>query len=182
MNALASSDQLRASFLRWALVLVPGVELLGFLSGRVGSARSPWFQSLTKPEIFPPPAAFGIVWPILFALIALALALLITARGAPGRGAAIAAWSVTFVLMLGWSPLFFGAHQITAAFWLLAVIAVAALVALGLAWKVRPVAGMLLLPFAGWVVFAAALNYQFMALNPAADGMAGSGAAQRIEI
>lgn len=183
MSELASSGQLRAAFLRWALVLVPGVGLLGFLSGRIGGdATSPWFQSLAKPGIFPPPAAFGIVWPILFALIALALAVLVTARGARGRGAAIVAWVVQFALILGWSPLFFGAHQITAALWLLVAIDLAALVAVWLAWKVRPLAAVLMLPFLAWVLFAAALNYQFLALNPDADGQGVSGAANRVEI
>ena len=66
MNRLASPNQLRASFTRWALFTVPLVLLLGFISGRIGDgADDPWFVSLVKPAIFPPPAAFGIVWPIL---------------------------------------------------------------------------------------------------------------------
>jgi translocator protein len=182
MTELASPGQLRSSLLRWALVLVPGVELLGLLSGQAGSSTSPWFQSLVKPAIFPPPAAFGIVWPVLFALIAVALALVVTARGAPGRSAAIAAWLATFALILGWSPLFFAAHEITAAFYLLLAIDFVALVALWLIWKVRPVAGLLFLPFVLWVTFAAVLNYEFMAANPNADGREVSGATQRIEI
>ena len=58
MTGLASRGQLRASLFRWALFTVPLVLLLGFLSGRVGSnAESYWFQSLVKPDIFPPPRA-----------------------------------------------------------------------------------------------------------------------------
>jgi benzodiazapine receptor len=182
MTELASPGQLRASLLRWALVLVPGVELLGFLSGQAGSSNSPWFQSLVKPAIFPPPSVFGIVWPVLFALIAVALALVVTARGAPGRSAAIWAWVVQFALILCWSPLFFAAHEITAAFYLLLAIDLAALIALWLIWKVRPIAGLLMLPFVLWVIFAAVLNYEFMAANPNADGREVSGATQRIEI
>jgi translocator protein len=182
MTELASPGQLRASLIRWALVLVPGVELLGLSSAWIGSTDSPWFESLEKPSIFPPPAAFGIVWPVLFALIAVALALVVTARGAPGRSAAIAAWVVTFALILCWSPLFFAAHEITAAFYLLLAIDFAALVALWLIWKVRPVAGLLFLPFVLWVTFAAVLNYEFTVANPNADGREVSGATQRIEI
>ena len=53
MSELASPGQLRASFLRWALVLVPGIVLLGFLSGRVSAsgANNPWFAELVKPEL-----------------------------------------------------------------------------------------------------------------------------------
>lgn len=175
MSELASPAQLRASFLRWALVLVPGVEFLGFLSGQLGDdARSAWFEALVKPAIFPPPAVFGIVWSVLFALIALALAVLVTARGASGRAAAIAAWVITFILILAWSPLFFAAHQIAKAFYLLLAIDVAALVATVLAFRVRPLAGLLMLPFLGWVLFATVLNWQFLEANPGADGASGS--------
>src|SRR5690606_21996510 len=64
MNRLASPAQLRASFLRWALFVVPAVMLLGFLSGQVAGSTgdSPWFMSLEKPATFPPPATFGVVW------------------------------------------------------------------------------------------------------------------------
>ena len=57
MNRLASPAQLRASFFRWALFLVPLILLLGFLSGKVGgsTADSPWFMALVKPATFPPP-------------------------------------------------------------------------------------------------------------------------------
>ncbi|MFN5825052.1 MAG: tryptophan-rich sensory protein, partial [Sphingomonadales bacterium] len=33
MSQLASASQLRMSFVRWALVVVPAIMLLGFLSG-----------------------------------------------------------------------------------------------------------------------------------------------------
>ena len=90
MNRLASPAQLRASFIRWALFLVPAVLLLGFAAGRLGGdASSPWFQSLVKPSIFPPPAAFGIVWSILYAMMGLAAAMVCAAWGSRYRLPAI---------------------------------------------------------------------------------------------
>ena len=63
MTMLASRGQLRASFLRWVLLIVPAILLLGFLSGRLSQSGpgNPWFDSLVKPSLFPPPATFGIV-------------------------------------------------------------------------------------------------------------------------
>ena len=77
MNRLASPTQLRASFLRWSLFVVPAVMLLGFLSGQVAgsTAESPWFISLEKPATFPPPATFGIVWSMLYFMMGVAFAL-----------------------------------------------------------------------------------------------------------
>ena len=62
MNVIASRAQLRASLLRWSLFTVPLVLLLGFLAGQLAGPATPWFQSLVKPDIYPPPATFGIVF------------------------------------------------------------------------------------------------------------------------
>jgi translocator protein len=184
MSEIASPGQLRAAFIRWALVLVPGTLLLGFLSGRVAGSGpgDPWFDSLIKPEIYPPPATFGIVWSILYVMMALALVMIVTARGAPGRGTAVIAWVVQFALNLAWTPLFFGAHQISNALILLVVIDVAVLATVVLFWRVRPLAGMILLPYLAWVLFATLLNYEFLQANPDADGVEVPADVQRIEI
>lgn len=184
MNLLASRAQLRASFVRWALLLVPAVLLAGFLSGQLAGSGpgNPWFASLAKPSTFPPPATFGIVWSILYVLMGLAFALVCSAWGARGRGAAIAAFLVQLALNLAWSPLFFGAHQISGALVLIAVLILAVLVTIWLFWRIRPIAGALLLPYLAWAIFAAFLNWQFLELNPQADGADVSGAVQRIEL
>ena len=183
MNRLTSPAQLRASFLRWALFVVPTVMLLGFLSGQVGGdADSPWFQSLDKPSIFPPPATFGIVWSALYFLMGLAMAVVCSAWGARWRGWAIAAFIVQLALNLAWSPTFFGAHQITLAQYLLFAIDAAVLITLILFFRVRRVAGWLLVPYLAWVLFATVLNWQFLQLNPEADGRDVSGSILRIEL
>ena len=183
MNRLTSPAQRRASVLRWALFLIPAVVLLGFLSGQVGGdASSPWFQSLAKPAIFPPPVTFGIVWTILYVLMGLAFALVCAAWGARFRTLAIVAFIVQLALNLAWSPVFFGAHQITAALYLLAAIDLAVIVTAVLFYRVRRLAGWLLLPYLAWVLFATVLNWEFLQLNPEADGRDVSGSILRIEL
>lgn len=182
MSELASSGQLRAAFLRWVLVLVPGIVLLGFLSGAVGGSGpgDPWFNSLVKPGTYPPPATFGIVWTMLYIMMGIALATVVTARGARRRGFAIAAFVVQLILNLAWSPLFFGAHQISAALLLLVVLDVAVIVTIVAFYRIRPGAAFLLVPYLAWILFATLLNWQFLDLNPAADGRSTSGAAVRV--
>ena len=184
MNRLASPAQLRASVLRWTLFLVPSVILLGFLSGQyaASTAGNPWFAALAKPAIYPPPAAFGIVWTVLYALMGFALALVCAAWGARYRMPAILAFALQFALNLAWSPVFFGEHQITTALAILVVLDVAVLLTLVLFWKVRRIAGLLLLPYLAWILFATVLNWQFLQLNPDADGARPSNAVQRIEL
>lgn len=184
MNLLASPAQLKASLMRWALVCVPLIVVLGFLSGRVAGSGpgNPWFDALVKPSAFPPPVTFGIVWTILYVMMGLSLAMVLAARGARGRGTAIVAFLVQLALNLAWSPLFFGLHQISAALVLIAVLVVAALLTAVLFARIRPLAGALLVPYLLWLVFATYLNFAFLQANPTLDGAQISGAVQRFNI
>ncbi len=183
MNVIASRSQLRASFLRWALVMVPAVLLLGFLAGQLGGdANSAWFQSLDKPAIFPPPIWFGIVWSILYIMLGFVLALVCAAWGARGRTAAIVVFLIQLGVNLAWTPVFFGQHQITSALILIAVLDVLVIITIALVWRVRKLAAVLMLPYLAWILFATVLNYEFLRLNPEADGTQASGAVQRMEL
>ncbi len=184
MNQLASSGQLRASFFRWALVCVPLVMLLGFVSATASGKVSEniWFQALEMPPLYPPPVVFRIVWTALYFLMGLAVAVICAARGARGRGLALAAFAVQLLLNLAWTPVFFGLHEIGKALILLAVLDLAVLVTLVLFWRLRTLAGLLLLPYLAWVLFATALNWQVLDLNPDADGMPTGNAVTRVQL
>ena len=186
MNRLASPAQLRASLLRWSLFVIPAVMLLGFLSGQVAgsTAENPWFMGLEKPSIYPPPAAFGIVWTILYFMMGLAFAMVCAAWGARSRGLAIAAFIVQLLLNLAWSPVFFAMHEMRLALYILIALDVAVIVTVILFFRVRRAAGLLLLPYLAWILFATALNWQFIQMNPNnGEGVQGDmEAVQRFEL
>ncbi|MFN3944251.1 MAG: TspO/MBR family protein [Allosphingosinicella sp.] len=174
MTGLASRAQLRMSFLRYALVTVPLVLLLGTLSGQLSNSGygNRWFDALAKPDFMPPGWMFGVAWTILYILLGLVLAMILHARGAPGRGLALGLFGGQMILNYAWSPLFFGYHQVTAA---LAVIAAMILLTVLLAvvlWRIRKVAALLLVPYLLWLGFATALTYRIMELNPGAEDLA----------
>jgi translocator protein len=168
MTELASPGQLRAALLRWTLFLSPLLLMLGFFSGAAsGSGEgNVWFFGLTKPALYPPAATFGIVWSALYLVMGLALAMVVTARGATGRGLAIGLFAVQLVLNLAWSPVFFGMEDISGALLLLLAIDLAVVLTLWAFHRVRPLAAGLLLPYLGWVLFATVLNWQFLVANP----------------
>ena len=183
MNRLASPAQLRASLLRWALFLVPLVVLLGFLSGRVGGdATGPWFTALEKPALFPPPATFGIVWSVLYVMMGVAFAMVCAAWGARWRPYAVVAFIIQFVINLAWSPVFFAMHDIALAMAVMVALIVALAVTMWLFFKVRALAGWLLVPYMAWVLFASVLNWQFLQLNPNAGEVEPNNAVQRVNL
>jgi len=171
MSELALPGQLRAALLRWTLFLAPLLLLLGTISGLVAGsgAGNPWFMSLTKPALYPPPATFGIVWTALYLMMGLALAMVVSARGGAGRKLAIAVFAGQFALNLIWPPLFFAMHRIGMALTLLVVLDLAVILTVALFHKLRPVAAWLLLPYLAWCLFATLLNWQILRANPLAD-------------
>jgi tryptophan-rich sensory protein len=171
MTELATPDQLRMSFIRWALVTVPATVLLGSLSGLLSNSGfgNGWFDALAMPDIMPPGWVFGVVWPTLYTMLGLALAMVLHARGAKGRGLALALYGIAFIANLCWSPLFFAAHQVSAALVLILfmiVMTIATTFAFG---RIRSAAAWLLVPYMVWISFAAILNYEFDQMNPDAE-------------
>ena len=171
MNEIASRGQLRLAYLRWALVTVPVIVLLGFLSGNFANSGfgNRWFDALEKPALMPPGWAFGAAWTVLYILMGLAFAMILHARGARGRGVAIALFLLQLLLNLAWSPLFFRAHQVGSALILILILLVVVAVTALMFARIRQVAGLLLLPYLAWLAFASFLNYEIGRLNPGAE-------------
>lgn len=171
MSEIASKGQLRLSFLRWALFVVPSIAFLGLASSLVAPAgrNNAWYAVLVKPDLTPPDWVFGVVWPVLYVLIALALTVVLNARGAAGRGLAITLFLVQLACNLIWSPLFFGAHEAVLAAYLILVILALSVVTTLLFVRIRPVAAVLMLPYLAWLAFATMLAFEVQRLNPDAE-------------
>jgi len=119
-----------------------------------------------RPEWAPPSSVFGPVWTVLYALMGIAAWLVWRERHTPGSRRALLLFGAQLVLNTLWSWLFFAWHQGGLAFldivvlWLLIVLTIVDF------WRIRPLAGALLLPYLAWVTYAAALNLAVWQLNP----------------
>ena len=184
MNAIASQSQLRMSFLRYALVTVPLVLLLGLVSGRVANSgyANPWFDALVKPALMPPGWVFGVAWTVLYILLGFALALVLHARGASRRGAAIGLFCVQLALNYAWSPVFFAMHKVSLALTIVAAMFVIAAAAAVLFARIRRLAGLLMLPYLAWLVFASYLTYEILMLNPGAEALVPNAASTDVSV
>lgn len=173
MGGIASRSQLRMSFVRWALVTVPLIVLLGFVAGRSvpNGADDPWYRALVKPALTPPGWLFPVAWSALYILMGLALALIMNARGARGRGPAIALFVLQLAVNLIWSPLFFGAHRVDLALADIVAMLVLATATTCLFGRIRAAAAWLLLPYLVWISFAGVLNWRIAQLNPGAESL-----------
>lgn len=179
---IASKRQLRLAFLRWAVVTVPFVLLLGFTSARLAPSGSgnAWYAALAKPAVTPPDWVFPVAWTGIYVLLGVALAMILHARGSRMRGPAIVLFAVQLVVNLVWSPLFFGMHRVTLALGVVGAMFVLTLAMTFVFARVRPLAAWLLTPYLAWLAFAGYLNYAIVDLNPEAETLAPSSATTQI--
>lgn len=153
-----------------AIVTVVAIEVLGGLSGWLSNSGfgNGWFEALQKASFMPPGWAFGVVWPILYALLGIALAMILAEPPSSRRQAALTLFFIQLVLNFAWSPIFFAGHDIVLAEVVIFVMAAVAAVAARLFLKLRRTAGLLMIPYLAWLAFAATLNSTIQSLNPGA--------------
>ena len=182
MSEIATQGQLRMSFWRWAMITVPAIVLLGSLSGLLSNSGygNRWFAALDLPAITPPGWVFATVWPILYACLGLSLAMVLHARGAKGRGFALLLFFVQLAANFVWSPLFFGAHQVTSGLYLIIFILMVAVATAFAFAPIRKAAAWLLVPYIAWLGFAALLNFQIDQRNPDAETLVPAAASTQI--
>jgi benzodiazapine receptor len=156
----------------WKTAIVPviAIELFGGLSGWLSNSGygNGWFDALHKPFFMPPGWAFGVVWPILYALLGISLAMILDEPPSERRRLALILFFIQLALNFAWSPIFFAAHDIALAKWVIFIMAAVAAAAAREFQKLRKTAGLLLIPYLAWLVFAATLNATIEALNPGA--------------
>lgn len=171
MNELASRAQLRMSYFRWALFCITVILLCGMGSALLANSGygNHWFAALAKPDIMPPGWVFRAVWTALYILLGLAVALVVDARGARGRGLALTLFVVLLMGNFIWSPLFFSGHELTLSVYLLAVMLGLSLLTAWRFSRIRTGAALLMLPYILWLCFATYLNFEVNRLNPNAE-------------
>jgi len=144
--------------------------LVCLAAGAVGSiatadAITTWYAALRKPAFSPPNWVFGPVWTTLYVMMGVAVWLVWRQAGWAGTRVALVLFAVQLLLNTAWSFLFFGFHRPGLAFLEIVVLWAAILATLVAFWQVRPVAGLLLVPYLVWVSFASVLNFAIWNLN-----------------
>ena len=155
---------------RIALLTCPLIVLLGSASGWLSGSGygNALFDGLIKPFFMPPGWVFGVVWPILYLLMGISLAMVLAEPASPRRKVALVLFFVQLALNFAWSPIFFAAHDIGLAKIVIFLMAALAAAAAGQFMRLRKAAGLLLIPYLAWLVFAATLNSTIEELNPGA--------------
>ena len=149
---------------RSLLVFAAATALVAWLGSMATqeSVNSQWFETLEKPAFYPPNEVFGIVWTVLYVMIAIA-GWLAWRNGGGLR--TLRPWALQLVLNLAWTIVFFALEEPPWAMVVIVALFAAAVWTAVEMWKVSRAAGLLFVPYILWIGFAGVLNGAIVALN-----------------
>lgn len=124
-----------------------------------------WYVDLAKPLWNPPSWIFGPVWTVLYALMGVSAYIVWQDRGASHVRTALVVYGIQLGLNILWSAIFFGLKDPQIAFFEILVLLFFMIITTILFWRINTWAGVLLIPYILWVVFASYLNYTIWKLN-----------------
>lgn len=136
------------------------------IGGLASINASDFYLQLSLPDWAPPPWVFGPVWSVLFLMMGVSAWLVWRVNGFRPARLALSLFLIQLVFNALWSWLFFAWHHGAFAFIDILILWTLIVATLIRFWRIRPIAGWLLLPYVMWVSFAAALNYAIWQLNP----------------
>jgi len=146
-------------------IWVCGLELLGALSGLVTQdSVGTWYVALNRSPLTPPNYVFGIVWTLLYAMIATS-GWLIWQSNHEGLFQVKCLFLIQLIFNLSWTPLFFYFHLTGVSLVWMAVIILMTLYLIVKLIKVVQWASMLLIPYLLWLLLACQLNYYIWMYN-----------------
>jgi len=155
--------------MKWNYLVIIGIVFLTSFTGSIFTTdgiENGWYESIVKPEWTPDGMIIGIVWTVLFFLLAIS-AILYWNRVYDRRKKNIAKFFFFLNLALNvlWSYFFFAKNSISGAFIEAIFLALSILILILISWKDSKVSSILIIPYFAWVVFATYLTYTIMTLN-----------------
>lgn len=127
--------------------------------------NSVWYNSLAKPFLTPPAYIFPPVWIFLYTTLFIALILYSLKRSRTQKLKGYIYFIIQLFLNLVWSPVFFLMHNIGLALGVIILLDIFVLLTMFRFFRVSKTAGMILIPYFIWIMFATYLNFEFLVLN-----------------
>ncbi|WP_049897504.1 TspO/MBR family protein [Nesterenkonia massiliensis] len=153
-------------------VMIAIPVLIGFGASRlIADDTDGWYDNAQTPPWNPPDWLFSPVWSALYVVMGVAAWLIWRQRHHVRVWPALVVYAVQLVLNGAWSPLFFSGYPLwgTAALWAAFALILVLIIMIGLTirafWPISRAAGVLLIPYLAWVLYASTLNFYIALTN-----------------
>lgn len=142
------------------------VYVLFSISGLLFPVDREWYDALNKPAFTPPGGTIGIIWAVLFALIALAAAIIYYKKNFSKESKTFwLIFAVNYISNQLFSYFQFSQKNLLAASIDCLIVAVTALLLILSARKISRAAALLLIPYFLWTAFATYLSFSIYSMN-----------------
>ena len=122
-----------------------------------------WYRDLSKPNWTPPNWLFPIAWSFLYLASAYAATRVAVMEN---NAHAMGFWAMQIALNTLWTPVFFGLRRLKSGAVVIAMLWAAVVGTMVTFLSMDWIAGLLMVPYAIWVSYAAALNVSILFRNP----------------
>lgn len=124
-----------------------------------------WYYALQKPPLTPPNWVFAPIWGILYFTIICSLIIFLKSNKTQNKSAALITFFIQIILNILWTPIFFYYKEINVALTILIVLFITLVITIILFMKNSKPAGIILIPYLLWIIFALYLNTGICLLN-----------------
>jgi benzodiazapine receptor len=147
------------------LVIVLITELIGLLGSLFSGITGQIYTSFVKPPLSPPGWLFGVIWPVLYLLMGIAAYIIYQTPQIPERKKATALYWVQLFVNFLWPIVFFRFEWYWISVVVILLLDVLVLITTIWFYKIKKVAGYLMIPYLLWIIFATYLNIGIALLN-----------------
>ena len=140
---------------------------VGIVSALLTRGNMNIYEEVSTPPLSPPSFLFPVVWTVLFVLMGISAAMVLTTGTSPlvKRKNALSVYGMSLFFNFFWSIIFFNLRAFLFAFvWLLVLLALIILTIVKY-YRIKKTAAYLQIPYAVWVTFAGYLNFGIWILN-----------------
>ena len=149
------------------ILWIAAVEFVGIVSSLLSRQGMMLYrETVKKPPLTPPGTVFGIVWTVLYALMAIGAARVGAAPDSRARQKALNEFIIQLTLNFFWSLIFFNVRRYGPALLWLVILWVFVVRMICAFRKTDSLAAVLQIPYLVWGTFAVYLNYGVWILNP----------------
>ena len=160
-------SKMKTLFKKYSVYIISiGTSLaISILSALITMGKMSIMETLAKPPLSPPPAAFPIVWTILYILMGISAARIWQNADSRQKAQSLRIYLLQLAFNFVWSILFFNLQAYGFAFvWLIILWVLILLMILSFS-KIDKPSAYLQIPYLLWVTFAAYLNFMVWMLN-----------------
>ena len=146
------------------LIGIGAAELVGALSALFSGAGGDFYKTLEQPPLSPPGWLFPVMWTLLYALMGAASYRVYEGEEA-NRKTALVLYGIQLAVNFIWPIVFFRFEMLGAAMAVLILLAVLVFLTAVQFYRADKLAGILMLPYLLWTLFALYLNIGVYVLN-----------------